>query len=305
MPKVKKHKASLLCDHKSILGEGPVWDQNKGLLFWVDIEGCKLYGHNPSSKENYTWNFEEMIGAAVPMEDGNILLAMESGLATFNFATQKTTPLGVLENENPKMRMNDGKVDPSGNFWIGTMHKEFKPNSGNLFRIDKYFKTTLQISGTTISNGMAWSPDHKWFYFIDTPEYVIYRYAYDVETGDISDKKVLLEIPKSYGGADGMCIDAEGMLWIAHWSGSCVRRWDPTSAEVIEIVEVNAPHVTSCCFGGKNLNTLYITTARSGMTKEQLKNAPLSGGLFTHKSKVSGIANSYFKNKNEVFGFKK
>ena len=152
---------------------------------------------------------------------------------------------------------------------------------------------------------MAWSPDHKWFYFIDTAEYVVYRYAYDVETGDISNKEVLFEIPKSYGGADGMCIDAEGMLWIAHWGGSCVRRWDPTSAEVIEIVEVNAPHVTSCCFGGKNLNTLYITTARSGMTKEQLKNAPLSGGLFTHKSKVSGIANSYFKNKNEVFGFKK
>ena len=115
MPKVKKHKASLLCDHKSILGEGPVWDQNKGLLFWVDIEGCKLHGHNPSSKENYTWNFEEMIGAAVPMEDGNILLAMESGLATFNFATQKTTPLGVLENENPKMRMNH--VRPPSQTW--------------------------------------------------------------------------------------------------------------------------------------------------------------------------------------------
>jgi sugar lactone lactonase YvrE len=296
MPQVKKHKASLLCDHKSILGEGPVWDQNKGLLFWVDIEGCKLHGHNPSSKENYTWNFEEMIGAAVPMEDGDMLLGMESGLASFNFATQKTTLLGVLENENPKMRMNDGKVDPLGNFWIGTMHKEFKPNSGNLFRIDKGYKTTLQIPKTTISNGMGWSPDHKWFYFIDTAEYVVCRYAYDVETGDISDKKVLFEIPKSYGGADGMCIDAEGMLWIAHWGGFCVRRWDPTSAEVIEIVEVNAPHVTSCCFGGKNLNTLYITTARSGLTQKQLKNSPLSGGLFTHKSKVKGIALAYFKN---------
>ena len=294
MSAVKTHTATLIYDAKATLGEGPVWEQTKEFLFWVDIEGCRLHAHKPLSNKNESWDFNEMIGAAVPMENGKILLAMESGLSTFDFTSQNTTSLGVLTNTDTEMRMNDGKVGPNGNFWIGSMHKGFKPRAGNLYRVSKNLETKIQVPETTISNGMAWSLDHTRFYYIDSPEHRVFVFDYDIKTGHIEHRRVLFTIPESMGTPDGMCIDNEGMLWIAHWGGSCVRRWNPDTGKVIEKIAVDAPLVTSCCFGGKNLNTLYITTASSGMTKKELEDSPLSGGLFSHETKVSGPATIFF-----------
>lgn len=296
MPEIHTKKAELIHDAKAMLGEGPVWDPRQQALFWVDIEGKQLHRHNPVNNSNQHWNFEGMIGAAVPSENDSILLALESGMASYNIETETLTPHEALKNENPEMRYNDGKVGPNGNFWIGSMHKRFKPGSGNLYRVDSEFNTTLQIPGTTISNGMAWSADKKSFYYIDSDAHEVYTYEFDASTSSITNKSIAFKVPKSYGSADGMCIDVEGMLWIAHWGGNCVRRWNPKTGTVLETIEVAAPHVTSCCFGGKELDTLYITSARSDLNKEQLNKYPLSGGLFTYKPGIQGMPITYFKN---------
>ena len=289
--------AQLVYDSKATLGEGPVWDFINQRLFWLDIEGGQLHCHYPITKENKHWKFEEMIGAVALTTNGDLLMAMESGMALFSIESKVLKRLNILENTNPKMRFNDGKCDPNGNFWIGTMHKEFLPGSGSLYKIDQHLKPSLRIANTTISNGMAWSADSSKFYYIDSPSFEVAVFDFDSNSNKISNRKRLFKIPHSYGSPDGMTIDDEGMLWIAHWGGGCVRRWNPEDGKVLQKITVDAPHVTSCCFGGKDFNMLYITTARSGLSEEELKTSPLSGGLFCIKTGVAGKAANLFKGK--------
>ncbi|WP_198439693.1 SMP-30/gluconolactonase/LRE family protein [Pareuzebyella sediminis] len=293
---LQKHKAELVLDTKSILGEGPVWDWKKQTLFWVDIEGQKLHRLSPTPQNHTEWVLDAMVGAAVPMKEGKLLLAMESGLVSFDLESEVLTTLHVLENTDQSIRFNDGKVGPDGDFWVGTMDKGCAPKRGNFYRVDTDFNATLQIPKTSVSNGMAWSSDKKTLYYIDSPTFEVR--AFDFKNGGISNAKVAIHVPKDYGSPDGMCIDAEGMLWIAHWGGLCVRCWNPETGEVLEVVKVDAPHVTSCCFGGKDLDTLYITTARSGLNEKQLLKYPLSGGLFSHRPKVKGAPITHFKGKS-------
>jgi sugar lactone lactonase YvrE len=294
MPQAPAIKAELLFDTKAILGEGPVWGHKKQLLFWVDIEGYKLNQHDPSSGTNKSWAFNEMIGAAVPMKNGDLLLAMEKGLASYNLKTAQLTKLRVLENSDPTIRFNDGKVGPAGNFWVGTMEKQCAPKAGNFYRVDPKLNPTLQIANTSVSNGMAWTSDKKTFYYIDSPTFEVRVFDFDGPSGTISNGRSAFHIPIDYGSPDGMSIDDEGMLWVAHWGGGCVRRWNPKTGDVLLTVEVDAPHVTSCCFGGKDLKTLYITSARSGLDENQLKEYPLSGGLFVYETQVRGTQIDYF-----------
>lgn len=288
-------KAKLILDAKTTLGEGPVWDYKKQLLFWVDIEGCHLHAHKPSTGVNQRWHFDEMLGAAVPTESGKLLLALASGLASFALETETLLPHQVLENTDPQMRFNDGKVSPNGTFWIGSMHKKFAPKTGSLYQVKSNFKSSVLIPKTTISNGMAWTSDAKKFYFIDSPTFQVR--SYDFLNDTISNGKTAFKIPKNYGSPDGMCIDNENMLWIAHWGGNCICRWNPITGVVLEKISIPAPHVTSCCFGGEDLKTLYITTARSGLTMKQMEEFPLSGGLFTYTPKIAGTPITYFKDK--------
>lgn len=281
-------------DTQSVLGEGPVWDFKKQLLFWVDIEGYKLHQLDPSSGKNKSWSFKEMIGAAVPMKNGKLLLAMEKGLASFDLKNGQLTKIGVLENSDSKIRFNDGKVGPAGNFWIGTMDKSCASEAGNFFRVTTDHKSSLQIPKTSVSNGMAWSSDNKTLYYIDSPTFEIRAFNFDLKNGRISNGKTVVEVPEEFGSPDGMSIDEEDMLWVAHWGGNCIRRWNPKTGKVLEKIEVDAPHVTSCCFGGANLKTLYITTARSGLDDNQLKEFPLSGGLFVLEMEVKGTPIHYF-----------
>ncbi|NNE76969.1 MAG: SMP-30/gluconolactonase/LRE family protein [Pricia sp.] len=290
------HRAEILLDTKSILAEGPVWDWKKQSLFWVDIEGRKLHRYQPVNKQYTEWSFKEMIGAAVPTEDGCWLLALEKGLALFDLELENLAPCNVLENSNAKMRYNDGKVGPNGSFYIGSMHKEFIPESGNLYQVTPDLNAQVEIPKTTISNGLAWSADEKTLYFSDSAAHEICTYDVDSKSGSLSHKKSIITFPESYGSSDGLCIDQEGMLWVAHWGGHCIRRWDPETREVLKTIQVDAPHVTSCCFGGKNLDTLYITTARSGLDEKQLQNYPLSGGIFFYRPEVKGTPITYFKN---------
>jgi sugar lactone lactonase YvrE len=288
-------KANLVYDAKATLGEGPFWEHESQQLFWVDIESGCIHNHDLQTGKNSEWDFDETIGAVVPLDKDSLIVAFETGIASFNYRTNKIKRLNVLENSDHNLRFNDGKCDSNGNLWIGTMHKNLKPGYGNLYKVDNNLEVSLQIKNTSISNGMAWSPDNTKFYYIDTVFYEVWEYDFDNSGSKISNRKTLFKIPESYGGPDGMTIDQEGMLWIAHWGGGCVRRWNPKTGNVLQEIVVNAPHVTSCCFGGKDLKTLYITTARSGLLEDNLKLYPESGGLFSYKTDIGGFQANCFK----------
>lgn len=283
------YKAELILDEKAILGEGPHWDEQVKVLYWVDIIGKKLHRYSPNIHENKTFTFNEYIGAAVPTDTGEMLLAMHNGIYQFDFQTEKLSLIVNPEADKPNNRFNDGKCDSSGRFYIGTMELNAEKGKGAFFRLDPSGQIQQILSSVTISNGMAWSPDEKLMYYIDTPTGEVATFTYDKKSGDIRYKKPAVKIPSEMGSPDGMTIDQEGMIWVAHWGGSRVTRWDPHVGKQLDEVIVPAKNVTSCVFGGEHLDELYITTARQGMNEEELESYPLAGGLFKVKTKEKGM----------------
>lgn len=288
-------EAELVVDAKSTLGEGPVWHQEIQKLFWVDIEGKKINCLDPTAGKVETHLFGKMPGALVPIDEQKLLVAFEDGIVVYNWKTQQLSYKNDLGKDTPRIRANDGKCDPNGNFWIGTMHLDLEPKTGTLYSLGEQFNIKVQIEGRTISNGLAWSSDNQTMYYIDTFENCVYAYDFDVKTSEINEKRTIISIDPELGGLDGMCIDHDNKLWIAHWGGHCIRQWDPKFGEILNEIEIPAPHVTSCTFGGPDLNELYITTARSGLSETQLENFPLSGGLFKVKPNTKGLPTSFFK----------
>ncbi|MGQ1891499.1 SMP-30/gluconolactonase/LRE family protein [Thermophagus sp. OGC60D27] len=279
------------------LGEGAIWHPDNKALLWVDITGKKVFMYHPQKGMLHNLPLESMVGTVVPAQDGYLAVAaQETGIygITPDEKLKLLTPFPA--DAAPNVRFNDGKCDPMGRFWVGTMSKSEQPNAGNLYMLDGDTLVVKQ-SGVTISNGIVWDTNKNLMYYIDTPTQSVFAYDYVPETGEIANRRVVVSVPKEMGSPDGMTIDSEGKLWIAHWGGYGVYRWDPDNGELLQKIEVPAPHVTSCAFGGKKLKTLYITTARVGLTKEQLDQYPLSGSLFAVKTKVKGIPACLFSEK--------
>ncbi|BBE16088.1 gluconolactonase [Aquipluma nitroreducens] len=290
----KIHQASLLIDSKNQLGEGVLWHPVEKALYWVDISLGILHCFNPKTEETESWQMGYMIGTVVPAASGGLVVALENGIFHFNSSKELIRLFDFPESPESGNRFNDGKCDPSGRLWVGTMNKWVRSHAGSLYCFDGNSIIT-KLSGLTISNGMAWSADQSIFYFIDTVDYAVVVFDFDNQLGSISNKRKVIEVPLEMGAPDGMTIDREGKLWIAHWGGSCVARWDPENGQLLEIVKVAAPHITSCTFGGENLQTLYISTAREGLTEKQLKKFPLSGGLFYYLPETGGTRAHFFK----------
>jgi sugar lactone lactonase YvrE len=192
-------------------------------------------------------------------------------------------------NEPASNRFNDGKCDPAGRLLAGTMDMDEKTASGNLYSLESGKQPRKLLDGVRISNGLAWSPDYKIFYHIDTPTRQVRAYDYDLETGKISKPRVVVEIPSGRGFPDGMTSDMEGRLWIALWGGSRVSKWNPLTGRLEAEIAVPAPHVTSCVFGGPQRDILYVTTARVGLAEAALAANPLSGGLFQIETQTTGM----------------
>jgi sugar lactone lactonase YvrE len=264
----------------SYLAEGPIWDEQKQAILWVDILNGKILEFNLERKQVGTLEFDEPIGAVALFPDGDLLAAMQSGIYSIKRGTTDRTFLCHPESGNPTNRYNDGKCDPYGRFWIGSMAQDHKQGAGNLFTVYPNLKCNLQRSGVSISNGLAWSNDHKTLYYIDSPTRCIQAFDYNAESGTISNARVAFEIPEKEGVPDGMTIDSEGMLWIAHWDGWQVARWNPKTGEKLLGYKLPAAQITSCAFGGENLEDLYITSAREGLTDQDITSQPLAGSVF-------------------------
>jgi sugar lactone lactonase YvrE len=211
-------------------------------------------------------------------------------------STGAVTLLCDPELDRPGNRFNDGKCDPWGHFWAGTMAYDFEPLAGALWRLDGDKGITRQRSQLTISNGLAWSHDRGTLYLIDSPTLNVMAFPL-TSAGEIAgEPTICLQIPKDWDAVpDGMCIDAEGMLWIALFGGGCVTRWDPLHGRLLDRLTLPCRQVTSCCFGGPNLDQLFVTTARREMDAAELKAEPLAGGLFQADVGVKGLPADCFQ----------
>ncbi|MGM7684953.1 SMP-30/gluconolactonase/LRE family protein [Cytobacillus sp. Hm23] len=282
-------KIELVVDAQATLGEGPCWDSKTQQLYWVDIFERKLFVYDSHSGENRQIQLNKLVGAVVPKEAGGLILAMEDGFFSMNVETERIQLINDPESHLPENRFNDGKCDPAGRFWAGTTDRNLKMNeNGALYCLNTDLSVVKKRTRVNISNGLTWSPDHKHMYYIDTLTKKVIRFDYDISTGQIKDPIDIIFFRNGDGLPDGMTSDEEGKLWIAHWGGSKVSRWDPSTGEQISKIYVPAKNVTSCVFGGKDLNELYITTARSRTSEQDLAIYPHAGGLFKVVTDVKG-----------------
>ena len=287
--------AELLLDAKAMLGEGSIWHPKEKKLYWVDIEGKALHIYDPVTKEDKQFPVGARIGTVVPVQNGGALVALQNGIYKMD---TKTGKLCFVNNPLPDtvgLRFNDGKCDPAGRFWVGSMGMDSRRKGASLYRIDKDKSIHTMLDSVSISNGIVWTTDKKTMYYNDTPTGTIQGFDYNDKTGEISNRRVVVRIPKGGGGPDGMTIDAEGNLWVALWGSGTVGKFNPLTGELLQKIIVPAPNVSSCAFGGKNLETLYITTARAWVNEAKLKEFPLSGGLFSVKPGVRGVPAEFYK----------
>ena len=237
------------------LAEGPRWDAATGRLLWVDIEGCKL--HVLESGEDRAIGLDAMVGVAAPTSSGAVLVALTDRLALVDLADESVRTLVRLPH-GPALRSNDGACDAAGRFWIGTMDLDETPGAGALYRYDGRLERVLDE--VTLSNGIGWTRDDTRMYYIDSPMQRVDIFDFEVASGRIDDRRPFVSIDESEGIPDGLTVDDEGGVWVALYGGSCVHRYDQ-SGRLDAVLEVPALNVTSCCFGGDDGRSLFVTTA--------------------------------------------
>lgn len=271
-------EAELEYNYDATLGEGPVWDEREARLYWVDILSGTLLQYDPDTKSNRAYNIGEHLGCLTLRKEGGLVVALQSGFAFFDPRQQELSSITGSEFQRPGFRFNDGKCDPSGRFWAGTVSYDLEEGAGSLYCLNQDLNVDVMLQGLTIPNGMVWTDGR--FFFIDTPTRKVQAFDYDDASGQIMNPSVLRQLGEQEGYPDGMTIDREGALWIALYDGYKVIRIDPVSGETLFEIHLPVPQVTSCTFGGEELNELYITTAREHMSSEDIKRWPLSGSLF-------------------------
>jgi sugar lactone lactonase YvrE len=262
------------------LGEGPVWDESMLRLYWVDITGKTLHWYNQAQGTFGHFQVDQKIGAISLTTDHRLLAALEHGFYFLNLATKTVECIADTESNITTNRFNDGKCDPQGRFWAGTMSMAGEPEAGKLYMLDRNLAPTIRLEKLGCSNGIAWSPDQKTMYFIDSLAFNVTAYDFSPESGEISAPRVIITFTSDQGFPDGMTIDTDGMLWIAMWAGWNVSRYDPSSGTLLQKVDLPVAQVSSCTFGGPHLSDLYITTARDGLSQPKLEEQPLAGSLF-------------------------
>ena len=293
-PKQGKRQVKVSLEIKSELGEGAFWDHRQQKLYWIDIVGKQVNIFDPVTKENIKFDTPSSVGTVVPKNSKEAVIALEDGIYMLNTVTGKIELLSDVEAEMTYNRFNDGKCDPNGNLWVGSMHWDQSAPKANLYRVEPNGHSTKMLDSVTISNGIVWTSDKKTMYYIDTPTGHIRAFDYDNKTSSISNERVAVVIPESLGFGDGMTIDAENKLWVGLWNGNAVARFDPLTGTLLEKIEVPAHNVTSCSFGGENFETLYITTSSLDMNDEESSKYPLAGALFEVKPGVKGVAGNFF-----------
>jgi sugar lactone lactonase YvrE len=274
------------------LGEGPFWDELRGELLRVDISRGLVHGWNPSTGAAWRRECDGEVGAAVPRAAGDGLV-MAVGRRILLDEGEGVRLLASVEEDRPGNRFNDCKCDPAGRLWAGTTSGERSPGKASLYRLAPGHDVERVISNTTISNGLGWSPAGDRMYFIDSPTQRLDVFDYDGDTGEIADRRAFAEIDPSDGLPDGMTVDSEGGVWVCLFGGGAVRRYGEDGG--LEAgVELPVTNPTSLVFGGPDLRTLYVTSARHRLSEEQLAAEPLAGAVLALEPGVAGLPGNRF-----------
>ncbi len=277
-------------------GEGAVWSADEASLYWTDINRFLIHRYDEATRAVRTWLFDEpVVAISLTREDGRLLVALGSKLIWWWPETDRQEDHGFVLPGSPRVRLNDGRADPLGNFWVGSMKNnvlpdgqlgDVAPGEGILYRIAPDGAVTEWRQGLGISNTLCWSADRTTFYFGDTLANEIYAFDYDPEAGAISgERKFFTGFDR--GAPDGSAIDSEGFLWNCRYGGSCIARIAPDGS-LAEAIEMLVTNITTCTFGGADLKTLYITTARGGPAER------LAGSLYAMRVEVPGMPENRF-----------
>jgi sugar lactone lactonase YvrE len=275
---------------EAIVGESPVWRPEEQSLYWVDIQNKQIHRFDPSSGGNQTFHLPEIVTCIALRAAGGLVLTLRKHFATFDTATLRLERIGEVEGDLPSNRFNDGECDPQGRFWAGTMDAvEWSAPAGNLYRMDAD-KTVTRIQHNVIcSNGIAWSPDGRKMYHTESFRHAIFVSDFEPETGATSNRRPFATLDSNSGGfPDGLTVDADGFVWSNVVGLGQIRRYDPLG-KIERVLQLPVPRATDCTFGGPDLKTLYVTSARETMTDAQLAEAPLSGSLFAIDVDVQGL----------------
>ncbi len=275
----------LVVDSRSFLGEGPVWDERIDRLVWVDIMAGRLQ-LTARDGGTRTMHLPSPVGCVVPRASGGWVVALADGFWSVS-EDGDVERLVDVQSDRPDLRFNDGKCDPAGRFWAGTMALDHRAGAGSLYRLDPDLSVHRMVDGVGISNGLDWSLDGRTMYYVDTPTHRLDMFTFDPGTGAISDRRPFATIDPADGNPDGLTIDAEGAVWLALWDGWRVRRYLPDGTVDREI-RLPVSEVTCPVFGGPDLDELYITSAWELLGEAQHAAEPLAGGLFRVRPGVSG-----------------
>jgi xylono-1,5-lactonase len=278
------------------LGEGTCWSVREQALYWVDILSQRLFRFTPASGERREWRLPDTVSAVAERRSAHgLVVTLRRGLARFDPADGTVQMLDEPEPDRPGNRFNDGKCDAAGHFWGGTMDFDCKAPTGALWRFDADGRGTLAFdAGFAVTNGPTWSADGRTMFFNETVERRIHAFDFDPETGTLSRQREWLRFGRDDGFPDGMTTDAAGRLWIAHWGASCVTCHDADSGAELARVKLPASQVTNVAFGGAALQTLYISSARTGLGTARLADEPLAGGLFAVEVDSPGVPAKLF-----------
>ncbi len=272
-------KAAKLIDCENKLGEGPLWIEESQTLYWVDIEGKHILAYNENEQETKKYAFEKRPCALAVKNEEELHVIFEDGLYTWRIGSSEITPVDLVEIEDGN-RFNDGKKDPWGRIWAGTMNENGELEKAALYCWGLDGRRTKVMENVSISNGLAWNKRTLTMYYIDTPTRTVYQFHYDDNTGALANQEVVYTFQEEDGHPDGMTIDEDGLLWIALYGGFSVAVIDPVKGKWIDTVQVPSKNVTCCTFGGKAGDQLFITTASQGLTEPDWVEYPDSGSLF-------------------------
>ncbi|MEJ6392705.1 SMP-30/gluconolactonase/LRE family protein [Gymnodinialimonas sp. 2305UL16-5] len=261
------------------LGEGPLWHPTRQRLYWFDILGHRLL------TQGQVWQFDRPVSAAGWVDDDHLLIASATDLIRFDLRDGSSEPIVALEADNPVTRSNDGRADPQGGFWIGTMGRDAQPEAGALYRF--YRGELRQIrDGVTIPNGTCFTPDGRHAYFADTAAQIVWRYTLDADGWPDGAPEIFLDHRGSDVNTDGAIVDAEGRFVCAEWGGSRLACYSP-EGNLIEEIALPVPQPTCPAFGR---DALYVTSARQGLSEDALRAAPRSGQTFHIATDIKGQA---------------